>query len=123
MYTVVWWHKGKSPPAGFMEEHRASFSNEAMLELGLERWIGSGRCPGSGQREERRRAFPGRLRGVTLLGCLRIGCFWELQGSPVWIALRWFRRGWLERPLGWVGQSGLRYHAKACETCPVGVRL
>lgn len=81
MYTVVWRHKGKSPAAGCVEEHRASFSNEVMLELGLERWIGSGRCPGSGQREERRRAFPGGLReGVTLLGCLRIGRFWGAAG-------------------------------------------
>lgn len=29
-----------------------------MLELGLERWKGSGECPGRGQREERGRAFP-----------------------------------------------------------------
>lgn len=73
--------RGRAQLLGVWREHRASFSNEVMLELGLERWIGSGRCPGSGQREERRRAFPGGLReGVTLLGCLRIGRFWGAAG-------------------------------------------
>lgn len=80
--AVVWRHKGKSPAAGFVAEHRASSSNEVMLELGLERWTGSGGCPGSGQREERR-ALPGGLReGVTLLGCLRIGRFGGAAGKP-----------------------------------------
>ena len=56
------------------------------------------------------------------------GMYFEAYELPIqmtflWLALRWFRRGWLERPLGWVEQSGLMCHGKACETCPAGVRL
>ena len=41
MCTVVWQERGQSPAAGVVEDHRDSFSNEVMLEMGLERWIGS----------------------------------------------------------------------------------
>lgn len=40
MYTVSGGTRGRAQLLG-VEEHRASFSNEVMLELGLERWIGS----------------------------------------------------------------------------------
>ena len=36
--------EGQSPAAGISEEHRGSFPDEVVPELGLERWIGSGKC-------------------------------------------------------------------------------
>lgn len=61
---------------------------EVMLELGLERWIGSGKCPGRGQGEERRRALPAEGKpGVKVQAHLRAEHLGELEGGPVWLGL------------------------------------
>lgn len=63
--------EGQSPAAEIEEEHRDSFPDEDMLELGLERWIRIGRCPGGGQGKERR-AFPEEfIAGVKVQVCLK----------------------------------------------------
>lgn len=64
--------EGQSPAAGIAEELRDSFPDEDMLELGLERWIRIGRCPGRGQGKERRRAFPEEfIASVKVQVCLK----------------------------------------------------
>lgn len=70
--------EGQSPAAGISEERRGSFPDEAVPELGLERWIGSGKClpchfpQGRGLGEERR-AFPELMAGAKAQGHLRAG--------------------------------------------------
>lgn len=52
---------------------------EVMLELGLERWIGSGRCPGKGQGEERRHSQKVYLESRAFLGICRVTqCGWNM---------------------------------------------
>lgn len=47
--------EGQRPAAGIVEKHRDSFPDEVMLEVGLQRWIKSRKCPGRGQGKKRRR--------------------------------------------------------------------